>query len=164
MTAIEQFTAELTREAATTRRVLERLPADRLSWRPHPKSMSLGQLAHHIAAMPGGLAEIISKPTWESQPVPRPEPDSVQEILDALEHSVATLISKLSEWGEEGLEVEWHLVRGELTLLSLTRGAVVRSVILNHWYHHRGQLTVYLRLLDVPLPPVYGDTADEQLG
>lgn len=94
----------------------------------------------------------------------RPEATSRSELLAELEKSVATLTRRLEEWGDEGLRTEWQLVRGDRPLLVLPRGAVVRSVILNHWYHHRGQLTVYLRLLDVPLPPVYGDTADEQPG
>jgi uncharacterized damage-inducible protein DinB len=154
--------AELQRESVSTRRVLERVPDDKLSWTPHPKSMSLGQLAQHIASMPGGLAQIISNPSWETRDVPRPQAASVEEILRAHAESAATLTRKLEEWGDDGLNQEWRLVRGELTLLSLRRGDVIRFVILNHLYHHRGQLTVYLRMLDVPLPAVYGDSADER--
>jgi uncharacterized damage-inducible protein DinB len=160
--AVARLIAELERESVSTRRVLERVPEDKLSWKPHPKSMSLGQLAQHIASLSGALAEIISNATWETRDVPRPQPRSVEEIVSAHTASVTTLTAKLEEWGDEGLNQEWRLVRGELTLLSLRRGDLVRFVILNHLYHHRGQLTVYLRMLDVPLPAVYGDSADER--
>lgn len=157
----QSLIAELTNEAATTRRVLERVPEDKLSWTPHPKSMSLGRLALHIAVVPGGVAELVSRPTGEIPTVPLPEPTSLREILAALDQSIATATAKLAALGDEGLKTEWTLTRGAKTILALPRIGMLRAVMLNHWYHHRGQLTVYLRLLDVPLPPVYGATADE---
>jgi uncharacterized damage-inducible protein DinB len=163
MTAADAFIAELTQEAATTRRVLERVPEDQLSWRPHPKSMSLGQLAAHIAGLPRSIATILKELTIEPPRVPLPEPTSVAEILARLDEAVPFAIERLTEWGDEGLAEVWSMTRGERTLLQLPRLAVVRSVMLNHSYHHRGQLTVYLRLLDVPLPSVYGPTADDQV-
>jgi uncharacterized damage-inducible protein DinB len=152
---------ELAREAETTRRVLERVPEAHLHWSPHPKSMSLGQLALHVASVPGGVAELLDSASAESPDVPLPQAESRDALLAALDASIATATEKLSAWGDEGLREEWRLTRDGQTILALSRVDVVRSIMLNHWYHHRGQLLVYLRLLDVPLPPVYGATADE---
>lgn len=161
MTAAEQFASELTREAATTRRVLERVPESQLAWRPHPKSMTLGQLAFHIASLPRGIAELLADLDAEVPRVALREDASVAEILATLDESVPFANERLAAWGDEGLAARWRMKRGEKTLLEMPRMAMWRSVMLNHWYHHRGQLTVYLRLLDVPLPSIYGPTADE---
>ena len=163
MTLAEQFIRELKQEAATTRRVLERVPEAQFAWKPHQKSMSLGQLAMHIAMLPRGIAELLRDPVTEPPTVPLVTPLSVAEILAALEVGVAFATEALSSWGDEGLAVKWQMQRDSQTLLEMPRAAMVRSVMLNHAYHHRGQLTVYLRMLDVALPPVYGPTADEQL-
>jgi uncharacterized damage-inducible protein DinB len=161
MKMTDALLAELTEEAATTRRVLERVPEESLSWTPHPKSMSLGQLALHVAKVPGALAELLSEPTREMPNVPRPEARSRAEILSALDESVAIARAKLSSWSEDDLMAEWNMTREGHTILALPRFAMVRAAMLNHWYHHRGQLLVYLRLLDVPVPAVYGGSADE---
>lgn len=153
--------AELTHEAETTRLVLERVPEDRLSWKPHPKSMSVGQLALHIAGIPGGLADLLSEPVREAPVVPLPEARSREELLSALAEGVAKATGRLREWSDAELTAEWRMTRNGETVLALPRIGMVRTIMLNHWYHHRGQLLVYLRLLDIPLPPVYGPTADE---
>lgn len=163
MSRTELLIGELNEEAEATRRVLERVPEDRLSWRPHPKSMSLGELALHVAQTPGGVAELLNGPTAEPPDFSgsRPQAGSRAELLSSFEESVANATSKLSAWGDEALEAEWRMTRGEDTLMALPRGKMVRAIMLNHLYHHRGQLLVYLRLLDVPVPAVYGDSADE---
>lgn len=161
MTRTDDFLAELEQEAAATRRVLERLPEDRLSWKPHAKSMSAGQLGLHTAGLPGTFAEILDERVLEVPDVPLPEPDSVEEMLSTLEESLELAARKLGEWGDEGLAEEHRMTRDGETVLELPRGAMLRTGLLNHWYHHRGQLTVYLRLLDIPVPAVYGPTADE---
>lgn len=153
--------AEITTEAVTTRRVLERVPEDRLTWKPHPKSMSLGQLAFHVAGLVGGVATLLDDLEAGIPDFPLHEASSRHEILTALDESVRTGTELLSGWGDEGLSQIWMMKAGGETLLELPRIAMVRSVMMNHWYHHRGQLLVYLRLLDVPVPPVYGPTADE---
>jgi uncharacterized damage-inducible protein DinB len=153
--------AELTQEAETTRRVLERVPEDKLTWKPHWKSMSLGQLALHIAQTPGGVAEFITPAVVEVFDLPRPEARSRQELLTELEKSVGTARAKLAGWRDEDLHADWTMKNGAQTLLKMPRIAMIRSIMLNHWYHHRGELVVYLRLLDVPIPSVYGPTADE---
>jgi uncharacterized damage-inducible protein DinB len=158
----EHLVAELHEEAALTRQVLERIPEDQLSWRPHPRSMSLGQLAMHVAGLPLGIAALLSEPTVDLPVVPLPEAATRGEILETLERSVTFASGRLAEWKDEGLDADWTLTDGENVLLVQPRGEVARTLMFNHWYHHRGQLTVYLRLLEVPLPPIYGPTADEK--
>ena len=162
MTMADALVEELKQEAVATRRVLERVPEDQLSWRPHARSMSLGQLALHVAQTPGGVAELLSGPTAGPPDFSiRPQAASRAEVLSAFDESIANAAAKLAEWGDEGLRAEWRMVRGGKTLMALPRGGMVRAIMLNHWYHHRGELVVYLRLLDVPVPAVYGDSADE---
>lgn len=162
MTITKSLIGELKQEAEATRRVLERVPEDQLSWRPHPESMSLGELALHVAQTPGGVAELLDEPSAGPPDFSnRPEAASRTELLSALEESVANATSKLSAWGDDGLAAEWKMTEGAETLMALPRASMVRAIMLNHWYHHRGQLAVYLRLLDVPVPAVYGDSADE---
>jgi uncharacterized damage-inducible protein DinB len=152
---------ELHAEAAATRRVIDRLPEDRLAWKPHAKSMSLGQLALHLAQLPLGIAMLVEPLTVEAPVVPLPQPTSVRDIIAALDRSVAHAAGRLAAWGDEGLDAAWTMTRGGVPVVTRSRGEIVRSLMFNHVYHHRGQLTVYLRLLDVPVPPTYGPTADE---
>ena len=154
---------EFHEEVETTKRVLGRVPADKLGWKPHERSMSLGQLALHIATVPGGIAHItkpdafdVSKSTF-SQPMPK----SMEEVYAALEQSIRDVEQTLKETTEAAAEANWHLMFGEKELRSMPRVSVWRSLMLNHWYHHRGQLAVYLRLLDVHVPSIYGPSADE---
>jgi uncharacterized damage-inducible protein DinB len=123
--------------------------------------MSLGQLALHVAQLPFGIAMLVERLTVEVPTFPLAEPASRREILDALERSVAYATERLTAWSDEDLAARWTLTRDGAVLIARPRGEVLRSLMLNHSYHHRGQLTVYLRLLDVPLPSVYGPTADE---
>jgi uncharacterized damage-inducible protein DinB len=153
--------AELEQETDRTRRVLERLPVEHLSWKPHAKSMSLGQLGLHVAGLPGAIADLVRDPVGEVPTVPLPEADSTEQMLDTLSESVARADDRLASWGDDYLMAEWRMTRDGETLLALPRVAMLRSIMLNHWYHHRGQLLVYLRLLDVPVPAVYGPSADE---
>jgi uncharacterized damage-inducible protein DinB len=161
MMLTEQLLAELNEEAASTRRVLERVPAESLSWKPHPKSMSLGQLGLHIAGLPRGIAELLKEPVRELPNVPLSEAESPEQLLLVLEESLGVARDALEQWGDEGLDAEWRLTGGGHTILSRPRGKVARTLMFNHWYHHRGQLTVYLRLLGVPVPGVYGPSADD---
>jgi uncharacterized damage-inducible protein DinB len=158
----ESLTAELQQEAGATRRVLERVPESQLQWKPHDKSMSLGELAMHIAVIPRAISDLISEDA-EVPTVPRTEATSRAELLTTLDQSVAAAVQKLAEWGDAGLSRTWRMTRDGQTVMEMPRSAMFRSVLLNHWYHHRGQLGVYLRLLDVPLPAVSGTSADEAL-
>ncbi|GAB6930664.1 DinB family protein [Paenibacillus sp. JCM 10914] len=161
MSVIEDWISELKREAESTRALLEQLPEDKFSWRPHPISMSLGQLALHVAGVPGGLALLLDDSVSEVPVVPLPEPTNRQELLDALERSISLAESKLRAWGEDALRDTWRLVSMGETVLETPRIEMARTLMFNHVYHHRGQLTVYLRLLGLPVPGIYGPSADE---
>ena len=158
-----RLAAELTTEAAGTRRVLERLPEDRLDWRPHPKSMTLGQLALHLAQLPLGIASLVEPDVAELPIVPLTQPASRAEIVEALDRSLAHAHERLARWSDADLDAPWSLTHAGTVLLTMPRGELLRTLLFNHGYHHRGQLTVYLRLLDVPVPSLYGPTADERL-
>lgn len=161
MRLVDPLIAELEQEADTTRRVLERIPEARLSWRPHPRSMSLGQLALHIATIPGGVAQVAAQDTFEKPQFDRPEPTSKREVLEALGPSVASALEFLRGLDDARAAQTWTMTLAGATLFSVPRIGLVRTVMLNHWYHHRGEMQVYLRLLGVPVPSVYGPTADE---
>jgi uncharacterized damage-inducible protein DinB len=161
MSIIQALLQELEQEAQTTKRVLERVPQEHLGWKPHPKSYSLGQLALHVAQVPGGVAEFVMQN-------PAAPPDFVQEqaktsaeLVPALEQSVARAKSVLGGLDDRAAMETWRLVAGGRELMAMPRAAFLRAIMLNHWYHHRGQLTVYLRQLNVPVPSVYGPSADE---
>ena len=161
MSAIELFLQELEQEAQTTRRVLERVPGDRLAWKPHDKSMSLGQLALHIASVPGAIAEITQISPF---PVPRfeqPSAKTATELIPTLEQSLAKARSILQKLDDADLAKIWRVVDGEREVMAVPVGAALRALMLNHWYHHRGQLSVYLRQVGVSVPSIYGPSADE---
>lgn len=162
MRIIDTLLAELDQEAQTTRRQLERVPDAHLAWRPHQKSMSLGQLALHIATVPGSVASLASQLTWPEPPdFGQPEASTAAELLPSLEASVAQAHALLGGLDDAAMMATWRLMHGGHDVMVMPRVALVRAAMLNHWYHHRGQLQVYLRLLDVPVPSIYGPTADE---
>ena len=162
MKMIDGLLAELEQEAETTRRVLERIPQAHLSWRPHPKSMSLGQLALHVATVPGNVAEIAAKDTIPEPPnFVQPEAANASELVPSLNESVAKAKRALGSFDDARMGAMWRLQSGGKDIMALPRVAFIRSIMLNHWYHHRGQLLVYLRLLNLSVPSVYGPTADE---
>src|SRR5262245_21578292 len=161
MSMIEALIQELEQEAQTTRRVLERVPGDKLGWKPHQKSMSLGQLAMHVATTPGMVSEIVRQSPFPAPKFTQPSATSVAELLPALEQSAAKAKVNLRAIGDAGLAGMWRVVDGDRQLMEMPVGAVLRFIMLNHWYHHRGQLSVYLRELGVPVPSIYGPSADE---
>ena len=162
MRMIDGLLAELEQEAETTRRVLERIPQAHLSWKPHAKSMSLGQLALHVATVPGNVAELAALDTVPEPPAfVQPEAATAAELVPSLTASVAKARQALGGFDDARMTAMWRLQSGGKDILAMPRVAFVRAVMLNHWYHHRGQLLVYLRLLDQSVPSVYGPTADE---
>ena len=162
MKIIDGLLAELEQEAQTTRRVLERIPQTHLTWKPHPKSMSLGQLALHVATVPGNVAELAAVDTIAEPPrFVQPEAASAAELVPSLTESVAKARRALGGFDDARMGAMWRLQSGGRDLLAMPRVAFVRAIMLNHWYHHRGQLLVYLRLLNQSVPSVYGPTADE---
>src|SRR5688572_22717866 len=161
MPLIDSLLQELEQEAQTTRRVLERVP-DQLSWRPHEKARTLGELAMHVAIIPGAIAELAMSPSPAQVPqFTDPVPQSAAALVPALEESLAKAKELLNGVNDAKLMETWRLMKGERELFALPRIALLRSIMLNHWYHHRGQLSVYLRELDVPIPSIYGPSADE---
>ena len=163
MTLTEILLPEFDHEMRTTRTVLERVPAKDAAWRPHPKSTSLGDLALHLATIPGWLAPTLKQTELDLAPKPGMAPqafESVEKLLATFDDNVRSARTALAEAKDADFGVPWTLKAAGNTIFTLPRGPVVRSFILSHMVHHRGQLTVYLRLRDVPLPSVYGPTAD----
>jgi uncharacterized damage-inducible protein DinB len=162
MAAVRELLQELEQEAPATRRVLARVPEDRLDWRPHERSMSLGQLANHLAQLPHGIIAASLQPSFDPGTLPPPAPPaSIEALLATFDDAMAYARATLGGMQDADLDIPWKVMRGETLILTMPRGAVLRTILLNHSYHHRGQLTVYLRLNGVPLPSVYGPTADE---
>ena len=162
MSIANTLLAELEQESQTTRRVLERVPQAQLSWRPHPKSFSLGQLALHVATIPGNVAELASRDTIPEPPqFIQAEAATAAELVPALKASLAKARQVLGGMDDAKLMDTWRLMSGGKEIMAMPRAAVIRMIMLNHWYHHRGQLLVYLRLLNLSVPSVYGPTADE---
>jgi uncharacterized damage-inducible protein DinB len=161
MSMIEALIQELDQEAQTTRRVLERVPGDCLGWKPHDKSMSLGQLALHVATTPAGVSDMVRQSPVQVPQFAHPSAASASELVPALEQSVAKAKENLRAIGDAGLAGTFRVVQGDNDLMAMPVGAVLRFIMLNHWYHHRGQLSVYLRELGVPVPSIYGPSADE---
>jgi uncharacterized damage-inducible protein DinB len=162
MSIADVIIAELEQEAHATKRVFERIPDDKLSWRPHQKSRSIGQLALHIAQVPLGVSSMAvpdasEPPSMDSDP----EPKSKKELLKTFEDCLSRAKEILSGMSDEKMMSPWSAKVNGKTVFTTPRMAFLRSILLNHNYHHRGQLTVYLRLLDIPVPSVYGPSADE---
>lgn len=154
---------EFERELGTTRKFLERMPAERLTWRPHEKSMTAGQLALHIAQSPEGvirltLADEATAPDFSKE---RPQPASPREVLDTLDRSAAFVRQTLPTIDDARMRDTFTVVRDGRTLMSLPRALFLRNILLNHWYHHRGQFGVYLRLVGAKVPSSYGPSGDE---
>jgi uncharacterized damage-inducible protein DinB len=156
--------AELDRELPATRRVLERVPADRFGWKPHEKSLSAGQLAQHIAAIPGSVGRFAVTDGMDMTNRARDyaSAESAAALMATLEASVNGMRGFLSRLDDAAANGIWRMTAGDKELFAIPRLQVVRTMCLNHWYHHRGELLVYLRLMGVPVPSVYGPTADER--
>ncbi|MBV9925355.1 MAG: DinB family protein [Acidobacteria bacterium] len=166
MSLCQSLAAELQQEAKTTRRILERVPEGSFDWKPHEKSMSLGRLAGHVAELPSLIAPALTQDeldfaTGQYQPF---APSSTAELLERFDQTVGQALELLGGQTDESMGQEWRLGSGEQTFFKGPRAAAVRVLALNHVVHHRGQLSVYLRLLDVAVPSIYGPSADEGPG
>lgn len=164
MSIAETLLSELTREAAATRKCLERVPEDALDWRPHPKSMRLRHLATHVARLPAWGVAVLTRDVWTKDPEAEHEqPETREAIVSLFDGHVEDFKKALKGKKDAYLEATWSMELGGVTTIQRPRAAVLRVLVLNHMIHHRAQLGVYLRLQDVPLPPIYGPTADEGL-
>ena len=162
MALIDPILDEVTREAATTRRVLERVPSDQLGWRPHPKSKSAGELAWHIASIPRRIATIVQEDDVDVTTIKAPPmPETTAGIVEGFDRQVAEAKELLARLDDAALGRVTTMRRGDVTVFAGPKLALLRAVMLSHSYHHRGQLSVYLRLLNVPVPSIYGPSADE---
>ena len=164
-TFTQPLIAELEQEARATKRVLERITDEHLSWKPHEKSRSAGQLALHVAMIPGVVSRIVGADEFDvrnAKAINDP-PNSASELVPALEAAVAQAKKFLEELDDARAMAPWKMMLGTKQLQVMPRIAAIRAIMLNHWYHHRGELVVYLRLLNIPVPSVYGPSADEGL-
>ena len=162
MSIAQALLAEFEIQAPVTRKFLERLPEDKLTWKPHVRSMSAGQLAHHLAFTPGGVVRFVqNNPAQAPDFANFPQPASREELLKTFDESVATVRSLLPKFTDQDMAETWRMVAGQKEVLAQPRAAFIRDIMLNHLYQHRGQFSVYLRLLDVPVPASWGPSADE---
>ena len=162
MPMVDALLPEFDREMTTTRKVLERVPEDQFDWKPHTKSFSLGALAAHVAALPAWGAETLNKSEIDIAGVQPPVTlPSKAALMATFDRNVTATRSALAGKSDAELLAMWTLTRGGKPLFSMPKTAVLRSFVFSHLIHHRGQLCVYLRLLDVPVPSIYGPSADE---
>jgi uncharacterized damage-inducible protein DinB len=165
MSIAQALLPEYDHESAVTRTLLERVPEDRVDWRPHPKSMSLGQLAAHLAAIPGWAVLALREPEFDlappgAPPHVRPAWESLAATLRTFDDKTTRGRAALAAATDLELQQPWTLKKGGEVLFIMPRGHVLRTMVLSHGIHHRAQLGVYLRMLDVPVPAMYGPTAD----
>ena len=158
----ESLLPEFDLEMATTRRVLERVPTEQGTWKPHPKSFALGHLAQLVSGMPGWITKTIRDTKIDLSKGSGYSFEKTDTLLAQFDKNVREAREALAQSRDADYDVSWSLTHGDRVLFTSPRGVVVRSHI-NHLIHHRGQLTVYLRLLDIPVPMIYGPTADERM-
>jgi uncharacterized damage-inducible protein DinB len=162
MPIAKELLSEFEQQAPLTRKFLERVPQDKLTWKPHAKSMTLGQLAYHLAFVPAGIAQLVgTNPAPAPERFEFPQPASLAEILKTHDEGAATVQKELSKFDDRAMNETWRLRHGEYEVMATPRATFVRDIMLSHWYQHRGQMCVYLRMLDIPVPSTWGPSADE---
>jgi len=164
MPIIEPMLAEMEWESRGTVKILERVPGAHFDWKPHEKSMSLGQLAWHIAGIPKRVEDLLRAGKFDvAQARPGAPHTTTEGLVDAYRTNLANAREYLATLDDAALKETFVMTRGEQTLMNMPKVSLIRMVMMNHSYHHRGQLAVYLRLLDVPVPAIYGTSADEAM-
>jgi uncharacterized damage-inducible protein DinB len=160
----DAFIAELKHESGLTKNILERVPLDKKDWKPHEKSMTLGRLATHIAEIPRWVREIINIDEYDflAQTFKPRIAGSQEDLISIYQEHLGNAIGALETQNDDEFNKTWTLKRGNLILLSTPKKVAIRGWAFSHMIHHRGQLSVYLRLLDVPVPGLYGPSADEK--
>ena len=166
MTIAELLLADFDAEAISTKRVLERVPEDKADWKPHEKSMTVIGLARHVASLPRFGNAILTTPSMDlaTAAFPKYEQKTVAELLELAAGEAAVIRTSLAAMSDEELQAEWALTYGEHKIANGPKYVLYRTMFFNHLIHHRGSLTVYLRLLDVKVPGIYGPSADEPFG
>jgi len=161
MTISEMLLPEFDQEMTNTRAILEGVPEDKFSWKPHEKSMTMGRLASHIAEMPQWAAYTINQDKLELTPDMKPfSATTKKELMDGFQANISSARAAIAGATDEQLGETWTLIYGGKTIMSLPRAAVLRTMVMSHLIHHRAQLGVYLRLNDIPIPGMYGPSAD----
>ncbi len=166
MSISQSLIPELDQEAATTRKLLERVPADKFGWKPHEKSMTMGRLATHVAEMVGWMNTTLTTEKLDfappgGEPMVPYEPKTTADLLAFFDKNVAEGQAALAKATDQDMMQNWTLLAGGSVIFSMPRIACIRGMIMNHVIHHRGQLSVYLRLNNIPVPAMYGPSADE---
>ena len=159
----QAFLAEFEQQASTTRRFLGRLPEDKLTWKPHEKSMTAGQLAYHLASIPGGIVRFVQTSPADARGFNFPQPATREEVLKTFDESIATVRELLPNYDDSAMHETWRLFHEGQEIFAVPRRQFLRDVMLNHWYQHRGQFSVYLRILNIAVPASFGPSADEPL-
>jgi uncharacterized damage-inducible protein DinB len=165
MSLSKAFIAELKSETETTRKLLSRVPVDNLTWKPHEKSMTIERLAQHVAELPKWITNTVTKPglNFAEGWTPSPKFASAEELVNHFDKNVVDAIAALETISDEDLNQPWTLQNGEQIYFTMPKKVVIRTMALNHFIHHRGQLSVYLRLLNIPIPGMYGPSADDKM-
>jgi uncharacterized damage-inducible protein DinB len=167
MSLVDALLPEFDREMGSTRRVLERVPDGQFAWQPHPKSMTMGRLAEHLAELPHWVGVTVGQSEFDMGTARRPDgytsPQTREAVLAMFDANVTAARAALAGRTDAELMAPWTLLRGGHTLFTMPKASVLRSFVMNHIVHHRGQMTVYLRLHDVPLPSIYGPSGDEAM-
>jgi uncharacterized damage-inducible protein DinB len=162
MSLVKPLLAELEFESASTIKMLERVPREQFEWRPHAKSMSLGTLAWHIATIPKTIGRLLGAGEFDvanARPAGSPAADA--DLVDEYKRNLEAIRAQAGALDDDAAKQPFTLRRGDQVLQTIPKIAVLRNIFMNHSIHHRGQLSVYLRMLDVPLPAIYGTSADE---
>ncbi len=163
MALANALVAELEQEGKSTVRMLERVPLDKLDWAPHPKSMSLGRLAWHLVSIPSIAVRLLAEGELDlKNGGPQPMPEN-PEFVETFRRNLSAIQTALATMDDDALKSPFTISRNGDVLNETRKIIFIRSVMMNHSYHHRGQLSVYLRLLDLPLPAIYGTSADEAM-
>ncbi len=163
MTTADKLVAEFDGEMKSTRRVLERVPSKDAEWKPHPKSFAMGHLAQLVARMPGWFTQMLGNTKLDLAASPKYSFETTNTLLAEFDRNVKEALAAFAKVKDSDMDAPWSLTMGERVLMTMPREAVIRQTF-SHLAHHRGQLTVYLRLRDIPVPSVYGPTADEGWG
>jgi uncharacterized damage-inducible protein DinB len=166
MSYAETILQEFDQETAKTRKVLERIPEDKMNWRAHPKSNTIGWNANHLAEIPGWVEGMLTKPSWDIAPAggqayQSPKLTTRQEVLTVFDRNVAAARKAIAAVKDQEIVQQWSLLQGGKPLFTMPRTVVIRNFVLNHLIHHRAILCVYLRLNDIPVPGMFGPSGDE---
>lgn len=161
MTIATSLLAEFEQQAPVTRKYLERLPEARYAWKPHVKSLTAGQLAYHLAIIPGGVIRAVQHDTMPPPEFKFPAPADAGQVLDTMDSSIAAVRDLLPGLSDERMRATFRMSIDGRDLLAQPRADFLRNIMLNHWYQHRGQFSVYLRMMDIPVPSSWGPSADD---